>query len=112
MATARYLVLGQSAPTSTTEAALYTVPGGREAIGATVSACCLATAGQVKVRLAVCPGGAATVNKHYLWYDMVLYPGQTETLTIGMGLAATDVVRVKTDTANGVAFTAFGTEIY
>jgi hypothetical protein len=112
MASAHYTILDQKAPTSTTEATLYTVPGGREAIVSTLTACCLATTGVVKVRLNICKAGAASADANALWRDLPLYPGQTETLTLGIGLAATDVIRVKTDTANGVGFSAFGTEIY
>lgn len=112
MASAHYPILGQSAPTSTSEAVLYTVPGGHQAIVSTVTTACLAASGSVKVRLSVCQAGAASANKNYLWYDMTLYPGQTETLTLGMGLDATDTLRVKLDTANGANFQAFGTEIY
>jgi hypothetical protein len=112
MATAHYTILGQSAPTSTTEAILYTVPGGREAIVSTVTTTCLATSGSVKVRLNVCKTAASSSNANALWYDLTLYPGQAETLTLGIGLAATDTLRVKTDTANGASFQAFGTEIY
>jgi hypothetical protein len=112
MASAHYGILDQNAPTSTTEAILYTVPGGHEAIVSTITVCCLATTGTVKVRLNVCKAAAASANKNYLWFDMPLYPGQTETLTLGIGLAATDTIRVKLDTANGAAFSAFGTELY
>jgi hypothetical protein len=112
MAAAHYTILGQSAPTSTSEVILYSVTGGREAIVSTVTVCCLATTGTVKVRLHVCKNSAASSNANALWRDMPLYPGQTETLTLGIGLGALDLLRVTTDTANGAAFSAFGTEIY
>jgi hypothetical protein len=112
MASANYDILGQSAPTSTAEATLYTVPGGRQAIVSTVSACALVTTGQVKVRLHICKAAASSSNANAFWRDLILYPGQTETVTLGIGLAATAVLRVTSDTANGAAFSAFGTEIY
>lgn len=112
MAAAYYTILGQAAPTSTSEQILYTVPGGYQAIVSTISVCALITTGTVKVRLHVCKNGAASSNANALWRDMVLYPGQTEVLTLGIGLAATDTLRVTSDTANGAAFSAFGTEIH
>lgn len=112
MAQAYYDPLGQVAPTSTSEQTLYTVPGGRQAIVSTISACALITTGQVKVRLHICKAGASSSNANAFWRDLVLYPGQTETVTLGIGLGATAVLRVTSDTANGAAFSAFGTEIY
>jgi hypothetical protein len=112
MAAAHYTILGQNAPTSTTEAILYTVPGGRDSIISTLTVCCLATSGQVKVRIHICKTAASSSNANALLRDLPLFPGQSETLTLGIGLTATDTIRVTTDTANGAAFSAFGTEIY
>src|SRR6476659_3078675 len=100
MAQAYYDILGQVAPTSTSEQILYTVPGGRQAIVSTVSACALITTGQVKVRLHICKAAASSSNANAFWRDVTLFPGQTETVTLGIGLTATAVLRVTSDTAN------------
>ena len=57
------------------------------------------------------PAGAALANQHRIIKGASLGPGESLFLTLGLTLAATDVVSVKTDTANGLAFSLFGTEI-
>ena len=60
--------------------------------------------------MAVRPGGATLANQHYVVYDNNLVANDTMILTIGVTLAATDVVTVYTSTAN-VSFSLFGSEI-
>lgn len=110
MAAAAYKVLGQVAPTATTETTLYTAPGGAQAIGATLAICNITTT-VVKVTVRVRPAGAAAVNKHYLLKDVSVLPGTTPLVRGGITLAATDVVSVQLDTANGAAVQLFGTEL-
>ena len=61
-------------------------------------------------RIAVRPNGATLENKHYITYDASIAPQETQTLTIGITLDATDVVTVFAGTAN-LAFNLFGSEI-
>ena len=61
-------------------------------------------------RVAVRPNGATLENKHYVVYDASIAPQETQTLTIGITLNATDVVTVFAGTAN-LAFNLFGSEI-
>jgi hypothetical protein len=49
-------------------------------------------------------------NKHYVVYDSSLAPQDTQTLTLGITLDATDVVTVLASTAT-LAFNLFGSEI-
>lgn len=110
MAAATYKVLGQVSPTGTTETTLYTVPGGTQAIGATFTLCNITTT-TVKVTVRVRPAGVAAANKHFLLKDVSVYPGTTPVVRGGFTFAATDVVSVQLDTANGIAVHLYGTEI-
>jgi hypothetical protein len=104
-----YKVLGQSAPAATTAADLYTVPAATEAIVSTITVANRgSTAGTYRVY--VRPAGASVVNQHYLIYDASLSATSTDTMTLGITLAATDVVSVYASNAN-FSFNAFGTEL-
>lgn len=104
-----YKVLGQSAPAATTAADLYTVPAATSAIVSTITVANRgASAGTYRVY--VRPAGASVVNQHYLIYDASLSANSTDTMTLGITLAATDVVSVYASTAN-FSFNAFGTEL-
>lgn len=104
-----YKVLGQSAPNATTETTLYTVPAATQAVASTLVVCNRGAA-TATFRVSVAVGGGATANKEYLYYDVPLQPNDTMAATIGLALAATDVVRVYASTAN-LSFGLFGMEI-
>ncbi len=101
-------VLGQLNPAATTLTALYTVPANTQAVGSTLSICNLGVA--TTFRVAVRPAGAAIANQHYLVWEASVAASDTYFLTIGISLAATDVVSVYAGTAN-LAFSLFGVEI-
>ena len=103
-----YKVLGQSAPSATTDTDLYTVPTGNAIISTLVVANRAATA--ATYRIAIRPAGATIANEHYLAYDVSVGASDSTTLTIGITLAATDVVTVYGSTAN-LSFSMFGSEI-
>jgi glucose-6-phosphate dehydrogenase assembly protein OpcA len=105
----RYQVLGQIAPSATTDTTLYTVPALKEVVVSTlVIANRAATA--ATFRIAVRPAGAAIANQHYLAFDITVGASDSTTLTLGMTLAATDVITVRASTAN-LSFSAFGSVI-
>ncbi len=104
-----YKVLGQSAPAATTASNVYTVPAATEAVISTiVIANRAATAGSF--RLSVRPGGASQANQHYLAYDVPIAANDSTTLTLGLTLAATDVVTFYASSADQ-SINVFGTEI-
>jgi hypothetical protein len=105
-----YKVLGQITPSANTASTLYTVPSANSAIISTLSICNQDSAATT-FRLAVRPAGESLGSKHYLNYDTPLPGNDTITVTIGMTLAATDVVTVYAGSAT-VSFNAFGSEIY
>lgn len=102
-------VLGQSAPSATTETALYTVSASTEAVVSTLYVCNRSSA-PATFRVSVSVGGGATSNEDYLYYDVTIQGNDSLRDTVGMSLAATDVVRVYASTAN-LSFTLFGNEI-
>jgi glucose-6-phosphate dehydrogenase assembly protein OpcA len=104
-----YKVLGQSAPSATTDTSLYTVPAATEAV---VSSITVSNRGSSAgtYRIAVRPAGASIANQHYVAYDINLNAKATDTFTLGITLAATDVVTVRASSAD-FSFSAFGSEI-
>lgn len=104
-----YKVLGQSAPGATTDTNLYTVPSSTSAVISTlVVANRSGTA--ATYRIAIRPAGATIANQHYIAYDVTVNASDSTTLTIGITLAATDIVTVYASTAN-LSFSVFGSEI-
>ena len=104
-----YKVLGQSNPTASTDTTLYTVPASTSAVVSTVSVCNRGSAAAT-YRVAVRPAGASLANQHYVTYDVTLPAYATDTLTLGITLATTDVLTVYASTGD-VTFQAFGSEL-
>jgi len=104
-----YKVLGQSAPSATTNTDVYTVGSGKQAIVSSLIVC-NRSASPVLYRVAVRPAGAVIANQHYLAYDVTVNGSDTTILTIGVTLSATDVVTVYASTAN-LSFGVYGSEI-
>jgi hypothetical protein len=61
-------------------------------------------------RVAVRPAGASITTTQYMIYDNTIAGNDSVFLTLGMSLAATDVVSVYSAT-NTLAFSLFGVEI-
>ena len=101
-------VLGQSNPAATTLTTLYTVPALKETVVSSISVANL-TATDATFRLAVRPAGASIANQMYIGYDITVGASDSTIITVGITLAATDVISVYASTAN-IAFQAFGDE--
>ena len=101
-------VLGQSNPSATTLTTLYTVPSAKEAVVSTISVANL-TSTAATFRIAVRPAGASIANQHYIGYDITVGASDSTLITVGITMAATDVLSVYASTAN-LAFSAFGDE--
>ena len=109
MATA-YKVLAQNNPSATTETTLYTVPSSTSTVVSTISVCNQAGSA-VTYRIAVRPAAdASTAAKHWIVYGATVAANDSIMLTLGLTLAAGDVVRVYSSDAN-TSFAAFGSEI-
>ena len=104
-----YKVLGQSAPSATTPTTLYTVGAGKSTVVSTIAVCNRA-ATAATYRVAIRPAGTTLANEHYIAYDSTLAANDSTMITIGVTLAATDVITVYASTAN-TSFSAFGSEI-
>lgn len=103
-----YKVLGQVKPNATTNTTLYTVPSATSAVVSTLAVTNLGVS--TTFRIAVRPSGATIADQHYIVYDSTLNAGSSVYLTLGISLAATDVVTVYAGTEN-VAFNLFGSEV-
>ena len=102
-------ILGQSAPSATTETDLYTVPSSTSTVASSLIICNRG-ASTATIRISVSVAGASTSNKDYIYYDLTIPAYDTFIATIGISLATTDKVRVYASTAN-VSFNLFGEEI-
>ena len=110
MTTNRYKVLGQINPSANTQTTLYTVPASNSAVISSITICnqgsTLAT-----FSLAVQVAGATITNKQYLNFNTPVPANDTIHMTLGMTLAATDVISANANTTS-VSFNVFGGEIY
>jgi hypothetical protein len=103
-----YQVLGQVAPSATTETDLYVVPADHSAVISSLVVCNRgATAATFRISVSV--AGAATSNKDYLYYDLLIPPNETFVFTGGITMDETDEMRVYASTGN-FSFSLFGQE--
>lgn len=103
-----YKVLGQAHPAATTDTTLYTVPSATSAVCSTLAICNLGVS--TTYRVAIRPAGVAIEDKHYIVFESSINQYDSVLLTLGVTLAATDVVTVRAATAD-VSFNLFGSEI-
>ena len=104
-----YKVLGTSNPSATTATTLYTAPAATSTIVSTINIC---NQGSLtgSFRVAIRPAGATLANNHYLAFDTAIPAYDSIAMTMGITLAATDVITVYASSAT-MSFLAFGTEI-
>lgn len=107
MATA-FKVLGQAHPAAATDTSLYTVPATTSTVCSTIAICNLGVS--TPYRIAIRPAGAALEDKHYIVFESAINQFDSVLLTLGVTLAATDVVTVRAATAD-VSFNLFGSEL-
>lgn len=104
-----FKVLGQSAPTATTNTDVYTVGASTEAIISAIAVCNQAgSAGTARV--AIRPDGATITQAHYIAYDVSVPANDTLWINAGVTIDATDVVTVYVSSGN-FSVSVFGTEI-
>ncbi len=104
-----YKVLGQSAPSATTNTDVYTVGAGKQATISTITVTNRA-ATSATYRIAVRPDGAAIANQHYIAYDATVSANDSTAITLGVTVNAADVITVYASTAD-LSFNLFGSEI-
>lgn len=104
-----FKVLAQSNPVAVTQTTLYTVPASTSTSISSITIC-NRSATATSFRISVAVAGAVLADTQYLYYDHPLDGKQTFIATIGITLAATDVVRVYATDAT-LSFNAFGVEV-
>jgi hypothetical protein len=103
-----YKVLGQSNPTAGSLSVLYQVPAATSAVCSTLVITGIGVSSVVRV--AIQPASASIQSKHYIVYDATVNQFDSTFLTMGVTLAATDVVSVYSNTSSS-SFSLFGSEI-
>jgi len=104
-----YKMLGQSAPSATTETDLYTVPSATVAIISTLVVANRSSS-DATFRVSISVGGGATANKDYVAYNLTC-PGLGHiAFTEGWTMAATDKMRVYASSAD-LSFNLCGSEV-
>src|SRR5438477_9335176 len=101
--------LAQANPAAATLTDLYTVPASTSAMVSSVVVCNQSTTA-ITFRVAVAVAGAADTAKQYLYYDETVNPNKSFVATIGLTLAAADVLRVQVNTPNA-SVNVFGVEV-
>ena len=110
MATTTYSVLGQVEPAASTPTTLgAAVPSGKMWVISSITVC-NTNATAVTYRISVRPAAAVQTTAMYVAYDVALPAKTTDTITVGLTLAATDVVTVWASSTL-VAFNMYGSEI-
>ena len=84
------------------------MPGSTSTVVSTIVVANLGTSGTY--RIAIRPAGASIANEHYIAYEGALNANDSITWTLGVTLAATDVITVRASNTS-FAFNAFGSEI-
>jgi hypothetical protein len=102
-----YKVLGQAAPSATTETDLYIALV--SAVASSIIVCNRNTT-QATFRVSIAVGGGATANKDYIYYDLLIAGNDTFIATIGVTLAANDKVKVYASSGN-FSFSLYGSEV-
>lgn len=104
-----YKILGQIQPASGSNTTLYTVPGATSTVISTLAVCNTGVnAGTYNIALRA--AGASLTDSQYIAFSASISPGDTSALTMGMTLAATDVITVYASNI-GISFNLFGSEI-
>ena len=104
-----YKVLGQSNPSATTAATLYTCPAATQTVISTITVTNQA-ASQGSYRIAIRPNGATLAPEHYIVYDATISANSVTAYTLGITIDASDVVTVYASSTS-FSFNAFGSEI-
>jgi Pyruvate/2-oxoacid:ferredoxin oxidoreductase gamma subunit len=105
-----YKVLGQTNPSSTSNANLYTVPSGTATVISTLVITNVTSTVAV-ARVYVRQAGVPATTNNAIAYDVSVPANSLNTFTLGITMGATDVFTVHSATADALAFHLFGSEI-
>jgi uncharacterized membrane protein len=104
-----YKVLGQEAPSATTDTDIYTVGASKQVVVSSITVCNRSSS-TATYRIAVRTSGDTLENKHYIAFDAPIGANDTVSLTLGLTASETDVFTVYASSAN-LSFGIFGTEV-
>lgn len=104
-----YKVLGQSAPSATTNTDVYTCPSATQAIVSSIVVANRSASVQY-FRIAVRKSGATLSNSHYVCYDSFINGNDSSIITIGITMSASDIITVYASSAD-LSVSIFGSEI-
>ena len=105
-----YKILGQSAPSNTSNVDLYTVPASTQSVVSTIAIANTSTisaTGSVFIR----NNGAGAFAGNAIMYEAFFAANSTTAITLGITISAADVITVQSSVANALTFHAFGSEI-
>lgn len=105
-----YKILAQVHPANSSETNLYTVPANTQAIVSTMTITNV-TGSPATARVHARVGGAATGHVNAVLWEVPIAANSVAAFTLGLTLAATDVVTVKTSGGATLTFQLFGSEI-
>jgi hypothetical protein len=105
-----YKILGQSAPSNTSNTDVYVVPLLKEAVVSTITVTNVNTAA-ANATIYVRQNGAAASSANTLIKAASVPVADFKAITIGITLAAGDTITVASGTANALSFQVFGSEI-
>lgn len=105
-----YKILGQQCPSDTNETTLYTVPSATSAVISSLTISNI-TSSAANATINIKQGGAAASNANTLMKTISIDPNSINAFTLGITLAATDVVSVTSGTNNALTFQLFGSEL-
>jgi len=105
-----YKILGQLESAATTLETLYTVPAATSTVVSAINIC-NRTSGSKAVRIAIRQAGAVIANKQYIAYDLAVAANDSVALSLGITLAATDIVSVYASAGSSISWNLFGSEI-
>lgn len=105
-----YKVLGQTNPSDTNNANLYTVPSGTSTVISTLVITNV-TATVAVARVYVRQAGVSATTNNAIAYDVSVPANSLNTFTLGITMGATDVLTVNSATADALAFHLFGSEV-
>ena len=102
-------ILGNALPSNTSNAALYTVPSSTSAVVSSIVVCNQTTTAAT-CRIGADAGGDGPATSDWIVYDVSVGPNETIAFTLGVTLATTDKIWIRTGTASALSFAAFGQE--
>jgi len=104
-----YKILGQSAPSATTNTDVYTVPLETESVVSTITVS-NRDVSAATYRIAIRSKGETISNEHYVVYNASVPGNDTIALTVGITADSEDVITVYASSSN-LSFNIFGSEI-